>query len=182
MVSHSLDSIERWCHEAVWIDQGLIAARGYPAEVARLYHAAVTPAEKKPGRGRSLRDSLTPGKLGATIRVLDPPTRTPEPFHYVVRVLLEVENVGDTVWRALPPTRRGTVMVGGRLHSTDHFLGETMRALIPRDVYPKERACVELKFKVPEPGRYVVEVDLVDEGICWFAEHGSQTLRLEIAV
>ena len=23
---------------------------------------------------------------------------------------------------------------------------------------------------------------LVDEGICWFAEHGSQTLRLEVTV
>jgi ABC-type polysaccharide/polyol phosphate transport system ATPase subunit len=183
MVSHSLDSIERWCHEAVWIDQGLIAARGYPAEVARLYHAAVTPVQRKSARGRALRDSLTPGRLGATIRVLDPPARTPEPWHYVVRVLLEIENVGDTVWRALPPTRRGTVMVGGRLFSAEErFLGETQRALIPRDVYPKERACVELKIMLPEAGRYFVDVDLVDEGICWFAEHGSQTLRLEVSV
>lgn len=99
-----------------------------------------------------------------------------------MRALLEVENVGDTVWRALPPTRRGTVMVGGRLHSGERFLGEILRALIPRDVYPRERASVELKFKLPGPGRYLVDVDLVDEGICWFVEHGSQTLRLEITI
>jgi ABC-type polysaccharide/polyol phosphate transport system ATPase subunit len=182
MVSHGLESIERWCHEAIWIDEGRIAARGYPAEVVRLYHAAVTPAQKSPLRERSLRDSLTPGTLAATIRVVDPPVRTPEPWHYVMRTLLEVENVGDTVWRALPPTRRGTVMVGGRLHSGERFLGETLRALIPRDVHPRERACVELKFKLPGPGRYFVDLDLVDEGICWFVEHGSQTLRLEITV
>jgi ABC-type polysaccharide/polyol phosphate transport system ATPase subunit len=182
MVSHGLESIERWCHEAIWLDQGRVAARGYPAEVVRLYHTAVTPQQKKRGRARSLRDSLTPGRLGAAIRIVDPPVRTPEDWHYVMRVLLEVENVGDTVWRSLPPTRRGTVMVGGRLHSGDQFLGETLRALIPRDVYPNERACVELKFKLPGPGRYSVDLDLVDEGICWFAEHGSETLRIEVTV
>jgi hypothetical protein len=53
------------------------------------------------------------------------------------------------------------------------FLCETLRALIPRDIYPKERACVEFKFKLPGPGRYHVDVDLVDEDVCWFAESGS---------
>jgi len=182
MVSHSLESIERWCHEAVWIDEGRIAARGYPTEVTRLYHVAVG-GDRTNGDGvTSLRDSLKPGQLAATIRVLEPAVRTPEPWHFVARALLEVENVGDTVWRAMPPTRRGTVMVGGRLSSEARFHGETLRALIPRDVYPKERACLEYKFKLPGPGRYVVDVDLVDEGICWFAERGSQTLRLEISV
>jgi hypothetical protein len=100
----------------------------------------------------------------------------------VARVLLEVENVGDTVWRALPPTRRGTVMVGGRLHSGERFLGETLRALIPRDVHPKERACVEFKFKLPGTGRYRVDVDLVDEGICWFSERGSTPLPVEVTI
>jgi hypothetical protein len=182
MVSHGLESIERWCHEAVWLDRGTVAARGYPTEVTRLYHAAAGAESTAPERTPTLRDSLKPGTLAAVIRVLDPPARTPEQWHHVVRVLLEVENVGDTVWRALPPTRRGTVMVGGRLYSAERPLGETLRALIPRDVHPQERACVEYKFKLPGAGRYGVEVDLVDEGICWFGERGSQTLRLEIAV
>ena len=182
MVSHGLESIERWCHEAVWLDQGTVAARGYPTEVTRLYHSAAGAQPAQPERATTLRDSLRPGKLAAVIRVLEPPTRTPERYHHVVRMLLEVENVGDTVWRALPPTRRGTVMVGGRLYSGERFLDETLRALIPRDVHPKERVCVEYKLKLPGSGRYRVDVDLVDEGICWFGERGSQTLRLEIAV
>src|SRR5262245_3626879 len=182
LVSHSLESIERWCHEAVWIDDGRVAARGYPTEVTRLYHAAVGAEGAPPGGQRSLCDSLKPGRLAAVIRVLEPPTRTPEPWHHVARVLLEVENVGDTVWRALPPTRRGTVMVGGRLYSGERFLGETLRALIPRDVHPKERACVEFKFKLPGSGRYRVDVDLVDEAICWFAERGSTVLPVEVTI
>ena len=182
MVSHGLESIERWCHEAVWIDQGKIAARGYPTEVTRRYHVAAEDEPAAEERGATLRDSLKPGTLAAVIRVLEPPSRTPELHHHVVRTLLEIENVGDTVWRALPPTRRGTVMVGGRLYCAERPLGETLRALIPRDVHPQERACVEYKFKLPGAGRYWIDVDLVDEGICWFGDHGSQTLRLEISV
>ncbi len=182
LVSHSLESIERWCHEAVWIDGGRVAARGYPTEVTRLYHAAVGGEGAPPAEGGSLRDSLRPGRLAAVIRVLEPPSRTAEPWHHVARVLLEVENVGDTVWRALPPTRRGTVMVGGRLYSGERFLGETLRALIPRDVHPYERVCVEFKFKLPGSGNYRVDVDLVDEGICWFAERGSTPLPVEVTI
>jgi homopolymeric O-antigen transport system ATP-binding protein len=182
MVSHGLQSIERWCHEAVWIDQGRIAARGYPTSVTRLYHAAATAEGPVPAADRSLRDSLRPGVLAAAIRIVEPPQRTAEAWHHVMRALVEVENVGDTVWRALPPTRRGTVMIGGRLYSGERYLGETLRALIPRDVYPRERACVEFKFKLPGPGQYQLEIDLVDEDICWFGERGSETLRLEVAV
>ena len=81
LVSHSLESIERWCHEAVWIDEGRVAARGYPTEVTRLYHAAVGAEGAAPAGERSLRDSLRPGRLAAVIRVLEPPARTPEPWH-----------------------------------------------------------------------------------------------------
>ncbi len=182
MVSHSLESIERWCHEAIWIEGGHIAARGYPTEVTRLYHAAVGTEDGTPAAEGSLRDSLRPGRLAAVIRMLEPPARTPETWHHVVRVLLDIENVGDTVWRSLPPTRRGTVMVGGRLHSGERFLGETLRALIPRDVHPGEHVCVEFTFKLPASGRYRVDVDLVNEGICWFAERGSTPLPVEVTV
>jgi ABC-type polysaccharide/polyol phosphate transport system ATPase subunit len=184
MVSHSLESIERWCHEAVWIERGQIAARGHPRSVTERYHlaSAALPAPPEPQNGRELRDSLAPGKLAARMRVLEGPCRTSESWHYTVRALLEVENMGDTVWRSLPPTRRGTVMVGGRIYRGDRIIGEMLRALIPRDVYPKERATVELKLKLPEPGRYRLEIDLVDEAICWFSEQGSDVLALEVSV
>jgi hypothetical protein len=73
-------------------------------------------------------------------------------------------------------------MVGGRVYGGGEPLGETQRALIPRDVYPGEKVCVELKFKLPAPGTYRVDVDLVDEEICWFAERGSPTLSFTIEV
>jgi len=184
MVSHSLESIQRWCHEAVWIDGGQIAARGYPSSVTQLYHAAsaALPAAPTPTARRPLLDSLAPGKLCARISAARPPSPAGEKWLYAMSVLLDIENVGDTVWRALPPTRRGTVMIGARLYEGDRFLGETQRALIPRDVYPRERVTVEFKFKLPKPGRYRVDIDLVDEAICWFVEHGSEVLPIEVSV
>lgn len=184
MVSHSLETIERWCHEAIWLDEGRVAARGFPAAVVQRYHSAVeaakpaTPAEE----GAKFLDSRTPGRLQAEIRALDPLARVPEPWHIVVRTRLEILNQGDTVWRSLPPTRRGTVMVGGRMYSGERCIGETQRALIPRDVHPGERVCVELQFALPSSGRFRIDVDLVDEEICWFSERGSPVLALEVEV
>ena len=181
MVTHSLDSIERWCHEAIWLDDGRIVARGAPASVTRLYHESTVPRRPSP-EAPVLRDSLNPATLRARIRVLDPPARSPETDRILVRTLLKIKNLGDTVWRALPPTRRGMVMIGGRLYQGDQFLGEIQRAFIPRDLYPAEGAKVELKFPLPCRGSFRIEVDLIAEGICWFADRGSETLSLEISV
>jgi hypothetical protein len=89
------------------------------------------------------------------IRVLEPPARTPEPWHHA-RVLLEVENVG-TPSGALCHRRGGTVMVGAS--SGERFLGE-MGVLIPRDVHQGARLRgVQVRCGT---GRYRVDVDLVD--------------------
>ena len=46
-------------------------------------------------------------------------------------------------------------------------------------------AATELTLPLPpiaEPGRYELEVDLVDEGVKWFQHFGSQPLTLSIEV
>jgi ABC-type polysaccharide/polyol phosphate transport system ATPase subunit len=184
MVSHDLETIVRWCHEAVWLDRGRVAARGTPAAVVRRYHEAVESAvtdavivdEAAPP------DSRRPSRLAADIRALAPPEREPEGWHVMYRMLLEITNVGDTIWRSLPPTRRGTVMVSGRIHAGGAAIGEAPRALIPRDVYPGERVTVELKFPLPGPGAFRIDVDLVDEEICWFSARGSSPASFEVRV
>jgi ABC-type polysaccharide/polyol phosphate transport system ATPase subunit len=184
LVSHSLDSIERWCHEAIWINQGHIAARGSPASVTRRYHASAEPPRASTGEDEAapaLRDSLSPGRLQAGIRIVDPFVTRVEGRRLVARGLLEIQNLGDTLWRSLPPTRRGMVTVGGRLHSGERYLAELAHALIPRDLHPTETAIVEFKFPLPEAGDYRVVVDLVDEEICWFAERGSEPLVIEVS-
>jgi ABC-type polysaccharide/polyol phosphate transport system ATPase subunit len=183
MVSHGLESIIRWCHEAIWIDRGRIMARGNPTRVTRLYHEASSAGTTPVNVATRQRDSLSPGTLRAEIRLLDRFVQTLPSGKPAVSLLLEIENVGDTVWCSRPPTRRGTVTAAARVYgANDRSLGETAHALIPRDVGPRGRARVELLARLPEPGQYRLDVDLVDEEICWFSDRGSEPLRVDVSV
>ena len=53
----------------------------------------------------------------------------------------------------------------------------------PRTLAPGEHVDVELGVQAPgEPGSYLVDVDLVQERVCWFAERGSPTARAPVSV
>ncbi len=47
-VSHALDEVQRLCHRAIWLDNGVIRAEGNPDEVVRAYVESVT---QKRGNG-----------------------------------------------------------------------------------------------------------------------------------
>src|SRR5947209_9360837 len=50
------------------------------------------------------------------------------------------------------------------------------RAPLPKDLGPGESAVVQLEVRAPdEPGSYGLEVDLVQEGVAWFGDRGSDT-------
>jgi hypothetical protein len=72
-----------------------------------------------------------------------------------------------------------------------HLLGERremqdrdfLRLPLPRDVAPGEGVELRAEVELPRaPGRYAVELDLVDEGVAWFASEGSPTVRIPIEV
>lgn len=81
---------------------------------------------------------------------------------------------------------------GGRhLCLANHWLREdgTMaiqddaRALLPRTIGPGEQVETTLTVQAPPAaGSYLLEVDLVQEHICWFAQKGSPTAREAVAV
>jgi hypothetical protein len=57
------------------------------------------------------------------------------------------------------------------------------RAFLPRTIGPGERFEVPLRVQAPgEAGEYVLEIDLVQEFVCWFAEKGSNTARSAVKV
>jgi len=57
------------------------------------------------------------------------------------------------------------------------------RLPLPRPIAPGERAYLTLKVLAPQkPGNYLVEVDLIEEGICRFADFGSAPLRIPVCV
>ena len=100
---------------------------------------------------------------------------------------LRVENAGLARWpaRGDEPDGRGAVHLGSHLLRADEeeVAWDYARADLPRDLEPGETAQVEIKARAPaEPGRYVVEFDMVAEHVAWFEDFGSGTLRHELVV
>ena len=96
-----------------------------------------------------------------------------------------VVNRCDTVY--LKEGRRGIgyVRLGAHLLEADGRLIEMDygRASLSEDLPRGARARMELQLKAPsEPGSYVVRLDMVNEGICWFAEKGSKVADVTLNV
>jgi SAM-dependent methyltransferase len=96
-----------------------------------------------------------------------------------------VANPTDTAWLREGRRGQGYVRLGAHLLAED---GRTLeadygRAPLPHDVGRRESAVLTLRLRAPrDPGRYRVCLDLVNEGICWFAQEGSPTVSFELEV
>jgi hypothetical protein len=54
---------------------------------------------------------------------------------------------------------------------------------LPYDMEPGDTAGVLLEVTAPTtPGRYLLEIDLFQEGVGWFADHGSESVRVEVQI
>ncbi len=100
---------------------------------------------------------------------------------------LKVRNVGNDVWKAR--TSEGwmnIVTLGDRWLTADANGVENemdSRAVLPYDLKPREEAEITLTITAPQtPGEYVLELDMVHEGVTWFYQQGSPTLRWHVKV
>lgn len=54
---------------------------------------------------------------------------------------------------------------------------------IPRDLKPGDEVEIPLLITAPkEPGEYTIELDMVQEGVAWFADKGSPTTKAKVTV
>jgi len=101
------------------------------------------------------------------------------------RVATRVTNRGETVWLREGRRGRGYVRLGAHLLSGDGtaLVNDYGRAEIPGDLQQGDEADIELEMTAPEePGVYVIRLDMVNEGICWFAQHGSPVTDVPLEV
>ena len=162
-------------------------AKGYIREflrVARPGGAVVfqLPSHRRPAAPAA---ALPDGAFAARIELAEPVAeRLPAGGEVVLSV--RVTNLGDAGWPAHTEgagayhvrlgnhwlTRRGKVI------TTDDG-----RSRLPVDIGPGGSAVMSLRVTAPsKPGRYLLELDLVQELVTWFAERGSETLRLPVVV
>jgi hypothetical protein len=100
---------------------------------------------------------------------------------------LNVRNAGNDVWKARAPQGwMGIVTLGDRWLTADAsgVVNEMdSRGVLPHDLKPGEESEIILTVTAPQvPGQYVLELDMVHEGVTWFYQQGSPTLRWHVSV
>jgi tRNA (mo5U34)-methyltransferase len=174
------EAIANWFVPSAGAARALLRAAGFSeVEVAARFGARAVLVCRRDGRGD---EKLALGHFAAEISLLAGPDGATSR-----RCRVAVENTGAAVWRARGEagTGRGAVRLGSHLLRADEteVAWDFAFAALPRDIAPGERAELTLGIEVPaQPGDYVVELDLVLEGIGWFEEGGGSTLRLPLAV
>jgi SAM-dependent methyltransferase len=123
-----------------------------------------------------------PHRLKAVIRALAPVPREVRRSEGH-RLALDVYNAGDTCWLCSEQSP-GWTRVGIHLHRGDQQRTlvdyDWVRTPIPHDVPPERNARIEVEIPpIEHAGDYVLVVDLVIEGVLWFADRGSMPLQLD---
>jgi len=98
-------------------------------------------------------------------------------------VRVAVQNLGRGLWPAAGGT--GQVTLGNHWRSEDASLlvRDDARVALPRDLDPRDDLDLVITPTAPAvPGRYLLDLDMVEEGVCWFGERGSDVARVPILV
>ena len=102
------------------------------------------------------------------------------------RLDVMVKNLSDIAWFA-----RERSASAFQLQLGNHWLDENGamlinddgRAALPYDISPGETANLPLVVNAPRsPGKYILEVDMLQEGVSWFGLRGSNTLRVPVII
>jgi SAM-dependent methyltransferase len=124
-----------------------------------------------------------PSSYLAEIRLTGPEERqviqAPDP----IALTLTVTNQGSTVWlpgHQIRVGKRWLYADNGRVVEPED---DGTRVALPGAVEAGASVEVVLVAATPSrPGEYLLEVDLVQEGVTWFGDHGSPTLLVECKV
>jgi hypothetical protein len=131
--------------------------------------------------------SLTPladGAFKADITVANPPVTLPSGAATTIDVA--VKNISDSTWFARERSASPLQLQLGNhwLDTTGKVLvNDDGRAALPRDLKPGETITIPLIVNAPHnSGEYILEIDMLQEGVSWFALRGSRTLRIPIRI
>jgi len=144
------------------------------SEPYTLYVAASPPRPRGP---------LPDSALRAELSVPQPPTVLRAGAKETITV--RVRNAGDGVWLARERAARYQVMLGNHWLGADGALlrNDDGRAPLARDLAPGEETEMPLVVNAPpRAGDYVLEIDVLQEGVAWFGLRGSKTARLRVRV
>jgi protein tyrosine phosphatase (PTP) superfamily phosphohydrolase (DUF442 family) len=131
---------------------------------------------------RFVREGYVPYFYDAAIEPLA--FRSAVPLGGEQRLEVRVTNRSPRPWRFTRAGETGGVHLGMRLARVDGSLALELRGTTPdAELAPGESLALAAEIPpLAEPGAYRLHVDLVDEGVVWFADMGSQPLELAFVV
>lgn len=96
----------------------------------------------------------------------------------LVPLRVELENAGDATWPCLGQSDGNLrVWLGGHLAVPGdeyYWRHDASRTALSRDLDPGQRVTLEVWLTLPEEnGDYLLELDMVQEHVCWFRQRGS---------
>lgn len=103
------------------------------------------------------------------------------------KIVVRLRNASDVWWRA-----RERVAEPYQIAIANRWLdaatgavivADDGRGMIPRDLAPGEDAEITFIINAPKrAGEYLLELDVMQEGVSWFGPHGSQIVRLPVKI
>jgi hypothetical protein len=127
---------------------------------------------------------LADADFRAELRAVEVPAHVASKARVNIRVA--VRNAGGAVWLA---RERGLSPL--QLSAANHWLdasgqpvtNDDGRGALPQDLRPGEETEITFAVNAPQrPGDYLLEIDMLQEGVSWFALKGSKTLRVPVRV
>ena len=100
-------------------------------------------------------------------------------------VKAKVKNMGTVAWPAVVSGAKYRVALGNHWldKSGKSVLIDDGRTDLPHDIKPGEEVELSLPINAPKAsGDYILQLDMVHEGLSWFTAHGSQTVKINIRV
>lgn len=130
------------------------------------------------------RAPLSDGAFRAEINIPDLAKTAPKGHQLQFRVRLK--NAGDSLW---PGCERSAgkfqINLGSHWLNTNGQVAskEEGRTPLPADLAPGQETSLSFAVAAPlEPGVYVLEVDMIQEGVSWFGLKGSRVYRTRVTV
>jgi hypothetical protein len=161
----------------------------YFSEHTRIHMVLIEVLPAGDGRAREIRisearTSLTDQAMRAGLKWPEPPSTLRAGLKETVYV--RVKNRSDFVWSARAREDGGYQLALGNHWLNDQntiVVNDDGRSPLLFDLSPGDE--IELPLTITAPsnaGEYVLEVDMVQEGVAWFGAKGSETLRARIKV
>lgn len=119
----------------------------------------------------------------ARLSVADAPAVMRAGQKYSIRVLLR--NDSKVVWPGRQPTWQFQLTVGNRwlTEAGANITNMDGRAALFQDLAPSQTVELPLTVTAPnEAGDYILQLDVIQEGVAWFGDRGSEVLSLKVKV